>query len=50
MLKRIWAYYENLDYRVLAETLDEMAREGWRVKQLGLLGPIFEDAPPDDTM
>lgn len=50
MLKQIWAYYENLDYRVLAETLDKMAREGWRLKQLGLLGPIFEDAPPDNTV
>lgn len=50
MLKQIWAYYENLDYRVLSETLDKMAREGWRLKQLGLLGPIFEDAPPDNTV
>lgn len=50
MWKRIWGYYEKLDYRVLAETLDKMAREGWRVKQLGIMGPIFEDAPPDDTV
>lgn len=50
MLKRIWAYYENLDYRVLAEKLDEMARAGWRLKHLGLLGPIFEDCAPDKTV
>lgn len=50
MLKRIWGYYEDLDYRMLAEKLDEMAREGWRVTQLGIMGPIFEDAPPDDTV
>ena len=50
MLKRIWAYYENLDYRVLAEKLDEMARAGWRLKHLGLLGPIFEDCAPNKTV
>lgn len=50
MLKRIWGYYENLDYRVLAEKLDEMARAGWRLKQLGLLGPIFEDCAPNKTV
>lgn len=45
-MKHIWQYYDRLDYRALAEKLDEMAREGWQLKRLGILGMTFEPCQP----
>lgn len=45
-MKHLWQYYDRLDYRALAEKLDEMAREGWQLKRIGILGLTFEPCPP----
>lgn len=45
-MKHIWQYYDRLDYRALAQKLDEMAREGWQLKRVGILGLTFEPCSP----
>ena len=49
MKKHIWAYYEPLDYRALADKLDEMAQAGWQLTHLGFCGLTFTEALPQSV-